>query len=229
MQKKIDRKKRIAIFAIITVIGISIAYYNGQTSSVYKNTKIWNFDSFAGNTLPPEFSAMSTDQDQSWMVKADPSAPSKPNVLAKMVINDTADYHAQLFPDSPTLSSANITMKFKIVSGQKAQSAGLLLRFIDHKHYFVVMADSMANRLSLCRQTPDFLICNYDKNVTISSGQWHDLKALLSTQGIGVYLDGKVVIRANDQNYQSGDVGLWTKQDTTAYFDDIKIQYNIEK
>ena len=229
MQKKLDRKKRIAIFAIITVIGISIAYYNGQTSSVYKNIKTWDFDSFVDDMSPPGFSVMTTDQDQSWIVKADPSAPSNPNVLAKIVFNDTADYHAQLFPDSPTVSSANITMKFKIVSGQKAQSAGLLLRFIDHKHFFVIMADSMTNRLSLCRQTPDYLICNYDKNVTITLGKWHDLKALLSTQGIGVYLDGKVIIRANDQNYQSGDVGLWTKQDTTAYFDDVKMQYNVDK
>lgn len=227
MQKKplLDRKKRIAIFAIITIIGISIAYYNGQTSSVYKHTKIWDFDSFEDNTTPQGFSGLSTDQNDSWVVKSESSAPSKPNVLEKKVFNDTEDYHAQLFPNLPTISSANMTMKFKIVSGEKAQSAGLLLRFIDTKHYFVIMADSMANRLSLCKQTPDFLICNYDKTVTITRGEWHTLKALLSTQGIAVYLDGKVVIRANDQNYQSGDVGLWTKQDTVAYFDDIKIEY----
>ena len=133
---------------------------------------------------------MSTDQNASWIIKSESSAPSKPNVLEKNSTNDTADYHVQLFPDSPTVNTANVTMKFKIISGEKAKSAGLLLRFIDHKHYFVLMADSMANRLSLCKQTPDFLVCNYEKQVTITSGEWHTIKALVSSQGIAAYLDG---------------------------------------
>ena len=227
MQKKpfLDRKKRIAIFALITVIGISVAYYNGQVSSIYKHTKTWDFDSFQNGTIPQGFSEMSTDQNASWVIKSEPSAPSKPNVLEKKGLNDTADYHVQLFPDSPTVNSATVTMKFKIISGDKAKSAGLLLRFIDHKHYFVLMADSMSNRLSLCKQTPDFLVCNYEKQVKITSGEWHTIKALVSSQGIAAYLDDVVIIRANDQNYQSGDFGLWTKQDTSAYFDDIKVEY----
>ena len=62
--------------------------------------------------------------------------------LEKIPSNDTADYHLQLIPDSPNIDTENVTMSFKIVSGQHAQSAGMILRFIDDKHYFVLMADS---------------------------------------------------------------------------------------
>lgn len=222
---KFSKKKRLAIFAIITIIGIAYAYYNTQINSGYKHAKTWDFDSYQNGTIPPGFSDASTDLKPLWIVKSESSAPSLPNVLEKIPSNDTADYHLQLIPDSPNVDTENVTMSFKIVSGQHAQSAGMILRFIDAKHYFVLMADSDQNRLSLCKNTPEFLICNYDKQVTITPNQWHTLKALVSSQGIAAYLDGQVIIRANDHNYLEGQVGMWTKKDTHAYFDDFKMEY----
>jgi len=220
-----SKKKRLTIFAAITIIGISFAYYNAEVNSGYHHVKIWNFDSYQNGTVPQGFSELSTDQKSLWVIKSDSSAPSKPNVLEKISINDTADYHLQLIPDSPNVDTENVTMSFKIVSGDHAKSAGMILRFVDDKHYFVLMADSAQNRLSLCKDTPEFLICNYDKSVTITPGEWHTMQALVSSQGIAAFLDGQLIIRANDHNYQSGEVGMWTKKDTGAYFDDFKIEY----
>jgi hypothetical protein len=222
---KFSKKTRLAIFAVITIIGISYAYYNAQINSGYHHAKTWDFDSYQNGTIPQGFADLSTDQKPYWIIKSEPTAPSKPNVLEKIPINDTSDYHLQLIPDSPTVDTENVTMSFKIVSGEHAKSAGMILRFIDPKHYFVLMADSEQNRLSLCKNTPDFLICNYDKSVTITPGQWHTMEALVSSQGIAALLDGQLIIRANDHNYQSGQVGMWTKKDTGAYFDDFKIEY----
>jgi len=222
---KSSKKKRLAIFAVITVIGISFAYYNAEINSGYHHVKMWNFDSYQNGTVPQGFAELSTDQKTSWIIKSEPSAISKPNVLEKLPINDTSDYHLQLIPDSPSVDTENVTMEFKIVSGENAKSAGMILRFIDSKHYFVLMADSAQNRLSLCKNTPDFLICNYDKQVTIAPGEWHTMEALVSSQGIAAFLDGQLLIRANDHNYQSGEVGMWTKKDTGAFFDDFRIEY----
>lgn len=207
------------------MIGISYAFYNSQLNSGFKHTITWNFDSYQNGTLPQGFADLSTDKTPSWVIVSDPTAPSQPNVLKKIPLNDTNDYHLQLIPNSPNVDTENVTMNFKIVSGQDAKSAGMILRFIDIKHYFVLMADSGVNRLSLCKNTPDYLICNYDKTVTIAPGQWHTLKALVSSQGIAAFLDGQVIIRANDHNYLSGQVGVWTKKDTGALFDDLKIEY----
>lgn len=208
------------------MVGISYAYYNSQINSGYHHVKMWDFDSYQNGTVPPGFAELSTDSKSSWIVKSDSSAISKPNVLEKIPSNDNAtDYHLQLIPDSPSVDTENVTMKFKIVSGENAKSAGMILRFIDQKHYFVLMADSAQNRLSLCKNTPDFLICNYDKSVTIAPGEWHTMEALVSSQGIAAYLDGQLIIRANDHNYLSGADGMWAKKDTGAYFDDFKIEY----
>ncbi len=222
---RFSKKKRLAVFAVITIIGVSFAYYNSQVNSGYHNAKMWNFDSYQNGTVPKEFAGLSTDQQSSWIIKSDSSAVSKPNVLEKISTNGTDDYHLQIIPDSPSIDTENVTMKFKIVSGESAKSAGMILRFIDQKHYFVLMADSAQNRLSLCKNTPEFLICNYDKPVTIAPGEWHTMEALVSSQGIAGYLDGQLIIRANDHNYLSGADGMWTKKDTVAFFDDFKIEY----
>ncbi|MGI0066277.1 MAG: hypothetical protein ACREA5_02295 [Nitrosotalea sp.] len=222
---KFSKKRRLVIFAVITIIGISFAYYNTQINSGYHHVIMWDFDSYQNGTIPQGFAGLSTDQQTLWMIKSDPSATSKPNVLEKIPNNDTADYHLQLIPNSPSVDTENVTMKFKIVSGENAKSAGMILRFIDSKHYFVLMADSAQNRLSLCKNTPDFLICNYDKQVTIAPGEWHTMQALVSSQGIAASVDGQLLIRANDHNYQSGEVGMWTKKDTGAFFDDFRIEY----
>lgn len=222
---KFSKKKRLGIFAVITIIGISYAFYNSQINSGFKHSMMLNFDSYQNGTVPEGFTEGSIDPKFSWIIRAEPSAPSLPNVMERVSVNDSSDYHYQLIPNSPTVDTENVTMNFKIVSGNQAKSAGMILRFIDTKHYFVLMADSNNNRLSLCKNTPDFLICNYDKTVTISAGQWHTLKALVSSQGIAASLDGNIIIQANDHNYLSGQVGMWTKKDTGAYFDDFKIEY----
>jgi len=221
-----SRKRRYTIAAIIAGIGIAIAFYNSEQSFSYKNSKEWNFDSYQDNTLPPEFSYSETDSSLGlWIVKSDDSTATKPNVLAKLPGNDNLDYHMQLMPDSPTVTSAAISMKFKIVSGQKAEAAGLILRFIDKSHYFVLMADAMNNRISLCKSDIEFIVCNYEAKAQISVGQWHTLKAFVSSEGVGGFLDDKLFIKANNQYYQTGQIGLWTKKDTEAYFDDLKIDY----
>lgn len=215
-----------AIYAVITTIGVIVAGYNAMHSFNFTNSKEWNFDSYQNNALPPDLVAMETDHiPGSWVIKADDSAPSKPNVLAKLPGNDNSTYHIQIMPDSPTITEAEVSVKFKIVSGQQAQAAGLILRFIDKSHYFVLMADAAHNRLSLCKSDSEFVVCNYEKPAQISVGQWHTLKAGISAQGIGGYLDGTELIKANNEYYQNGEIGLWTKDDTEAYFDDLTLSY----
>jgi len=221
------RKKRYVLYGILTAIGIGFAFYQAETSFNWKNSKVWNFDSYLVNTVPPNFAESETDPTPGlWVVKADNSAPSGSNVLAKLPGNDNLDYHLQIMPDSPSSASLEeVKVEFKIISGQKAQAAGLILRFQDKDHYFVLMADAMNGRFSLCRLEQPYLICNYEHQAQISTGEWHTIKANVSPEGLGGYLDDKLLIRANNQAYQDGQIGLWTKGGTEAYFDDLELNY----
>ena len=221
------RKKRYAIASIVAIIGITFAYYNVIQAGPYKTTKEWNFDSYKNGTVPDGFSYLQTDaQPGYWVVKSDPSAPSKPNVLAKLTDNDTTfDYHIQLMPDGIESTNSETSVQFKINSGKQEQAAGLIIRFMDNQHYFVLVADSKNQLFSLCKADPEKLLCIEDKPANVTLGQWHTITTDVSAQGIAGYLDGKLLIQRYDQHYQNGQLGLWTKKDTEAYFDNLTIKY----
>ncbi len=224
---RFSRKKRYAIALIVAIIGITIAFYNAEKSAPYQSTKEWHFDSYQNNTVPNGFTYLQTDDKPGlWIVKSDPSAPSTPNVLVKLPDNDTKfQYHIQLMPDAVQTSNSETSVKFKIISGHEAQAVGLVVRFVDNDHYFVLVADAVNNRFSVCRAEPSTLLCILDKKAVISTNEWHTITAYVSDQGIAGYLDDKLLIRLNDQHYQTGQQGLWTKEDTEAYFDDLNIKY----
>jgi hypothetical protein len=114
------------------------------------------------------------------------------------------------------------------MSGEEQRAAGLIVRFQDVNHYFVLMADAMNHKFSLCKAQTGIqgLICTQDKDANITIGQWHSVRAVVAGQGIAGYLDDVRLLQRNDQNYMGGGpIGLWTKGDSNVYFDNLKVIY----
>lgn len=162
-----------------------------------------------------------------WIVKPDETDPSKPQVLASLPSNETGTgYHLAIAPGG-AYSDFQASVKFKIISGEQ-RVAGLIVRFQDVNHYFVLMADAMNHKFSLCRAQTGFqgLVCTQDKDVNITIGQWHSIRAEVAGQGIAGYLDGVRLLQRNDQNYMGGGpIGLFAKGDSNVYFHDLKVIY----
>jgi hypothetical protein len=236
-----NRKKRYIIAASVAVPIIIFALYSTAQSEPYRNSKIWNFVSPKEKTgmscgaycvVPPApnfaFVNMLGQQEKGgWIVKPDETDASKPEVLASLPSNETgAGYHLAIAPGG-AYSEFQASVKFKIISGEQ-RVAGLIVRFQDVNHYFVLMADAMNHKFSLCRAQTGFqgLVCTQDKDLNITMDQWHSIRAEVAGQGIAGYLDGVRLIQRNDQNYMGGGpIGLFTKGDSNVYFHDLKVLY----
>jgi hypothetical protein len=221
------RKKRYIIATSIAVFSISIALYNAAETHPYKNSKVWNFDSYQEKSMLGKMFSIGTNSEEkgTWIIKSDELATSKPNLLAKLSDNETGSgYHLLIMPEG-TYSNFEASVNFKITSGEKEQAAGLVIRFQDMNHYIVIIADAMNHRFSLCRAEPDNLICTQDVDYNVTIRQWHTIMVQVASQGIAGYLDGKRILLRSDQHYITGQIGLCTKGDTGAYFDDLKIAY----
>ena len=221
------RRKRYIIAASIAVVAISVALYYAAENNPYKSSKAWNFDSYQENSIPDGFLSMQTGsgEEGTWVVKSDKTAASKPNVLARLSSNYTESSYPILIMPDLGYSNFKTSVKFKIISGEKEQAAGLIFRLQDGNHYFVLVADAVNDRFSLCRAEPAKLVCTQDVKVNITTGKWYTITAHASAQGIAGHLDDKLLIQRYDQHYISGQIGLWTKGDSEAYFDDLKIDY----
>lgn len=221
------RRKRYIIAAGISVTAISIALYFAGEANPYKNSETWNFDSYEVNSVPDGFLSMQTGTGEkaTWIVKADGSTTSAPNVIAQLSTNYTESSYKILMIPEQGYSNFKVSVKFKIISGEKEQAAGLVFRLQDRNHYFVLAADALNDRFSLCRAEPDRLICTQDVTVNIAADQWYTITAHVASQGVAGYLDDKLLIQRYDQHYTTGAIGLWTKGDSVVHFDDLKIDY----
>ncbi len=220
------RRKRYIIAASFAVVAIAVALYYAAESNPYKNSRAWNFDSYKANSAPDGFLSNQSDSGGVWAVQPEETAVSKPNVMAQLAGNETeSNYRILIVEDQQGYTQFKASMKFKIISGEKEQAAGLIIRFQDINSYFVLVADAANGRFSLCRAEPGNLICTQDVNVDITTGEWHTITAHAAAQGIAGYLDDKRLIQRYDQHYMGGLIGLWTKGDSKVYFDDLSIVY----
>jgi hypothetical protein len=219
------RRKRYIIAACIGIVAITVALYSAAQSNPYRNFREWKFDSDKEGKLPDDFLPVDGKSEDAWVIKSHEPTVSGSNLLSKMSSNLTDSDYSVIIVSDRGYSNFKASVKFKIISGEKEQAAGLVFRFQDRNHYFVLVADSANDRFSLCRAEVDKMICTQDVNVKITKDEWHTISAHVAQQGIAGYLDDKLLVQRYDKHYSVGTIGLWTKGDSEVYFDDLAIHY----
>ena len=152
------------------------------------------------------------------MVEADPTAPSKPNVLKQ---SGSGTFPWCVKPDVQ-LADGYVEVKFKPVSGREDQAGGLVWRWKDGDNYYVARANALENNVSLYytqngkRNTLKYVDAPVPRNA------WHTLRVEFAAKKIRVILDGKQYIEMDDDHFSAaGAVGVWTKADSVTLFDDF--------
>lgn len=111
----------------------------------------YNFDSVQAGALPPTFSSVRTGDGPvgKWEVRAEETAPSKPNVLAQTSA-DTTDYRFPIaVSNEGAFKDLELSVKFKAISGSVDQAGGLVFRYRDENNYYVVRANALENNYRL--------------------------------------------------------------------------------
>jgi hypothetical protein len=178
-----------------------------------------NFDDDATGSTPAGWTCGVTwGGSPRWVVAADPSAPSKPNVLMET--------GSGTFPwcvkSGTALTDGFIEVKFKSISGREDRAGGLVWRWKDGENYYVARANALEDNVSLyytergSRKTLKYV------DAPVASGAWHTLRVEFAGSRIAVLLDGKRYIEFDDNHISgSGAVGVWTKADSVTAFDDF--------
>ena len=178
-----------------------------------------NFDSDAVGSVPAGWTCGVTGRGAPlWAVAADPSAPSKPNVLKQS--------GSGTFPwcvvKGVALADGFVEVKFKPIDGREDQAGGLVWRWKDGDDYYVARANALENNVSLyytergSRKTLKYV------DAPVARGAWHTLRVEFADAHIVVTLDGKRYVELDDTHIRGpGTVGVWTKADSVTAFDDF--------
>jgi len=186
----------------------------------------YNFDSDSAGQLPNKFHASRTGQgsESKWAVMADPTAPSKPNVVAQTSTDKTDYRFPLLIADEGSFRDLDISVKFKAVSGSVDQAGGLVFRLKDANNYYIVRANALEDNYRLYHVVNGGRVQFAGANFKVSSGAWHELRVEAVGNKFTCYFDGAKKIEATDDTFKdAGKVGLWTKADSVTYFDDLRV------
>ncbi len=154
-----------------------------------------------------------------WAVEDMAGAPSGAKVLVQRATNN--EFNIIVAPTA--YRDADVTMKFKPISGREDASGGIVFRFNDGK-YYVVRANALEN---------NFRLYYYDRgrrqlaSASVKPpalGQWHTLRVVAVGDQIQAWLNGTQYLNHRDSRFTSGAVGLWTKADSITAFDDLVIR-----
>ena len=153
-----------------------------------------------------------------WAVAADPSAPSKPNVLKQS--------GAGTFPwavkKDVSIGDGFVETKFKPISGRQDQAGGVVWRWKDADTYYVARANANEDNVSLYYTTRGIRTTIKYVDAPVPGNVWHTIRVEFAGNKIRVLLDGKLYIEARDEHItESGAVGVWTKADSVTAFDDF--------
>ena len=187
---------------------------------------VYNFDTDKEGQAPAKFQFALTGQGgkPEWVIKSDPTAPSKPNVLAQTSADKT-DYHFPLaIAEGGTYRDLELSVKFKAVEGSIDRAAGMVFRLADPDNYYIARANALEDNYRLYHVIKGRRQQFAGANFKVEPGKWHELRVECVGNKITCYYDNVKRIEATDNTFkEAGKVGLWTKADSVTYFDDFAV------
>jgi hypothetical protein len=185
------------------------------------------FDDSKAGEIPADWIATKTGKgNPKWTVEKDDTAPSKPNVLKQ---SGEATYPLCIKNDT-SLQDGFVEVKFKSVSGDDDQAAGVIWRCQDADNYYVCRANALEDNVVLYKTVKGKRSSleivgrkgGYGVDEPVAKGKWHTLRVEFAGKKFTVIFDGKKLFEVEDETFKdAGKVGLWTKADSVMLFDDF--------
>lgn len=154
----------------------------------------------------------------SWQPVADPDAPDG-WALAETAGDPTDLRFPLCISPQAVTRDFDATLRFKPISGTRAQVAGLMFRAQSANDYYVVRANSLDNSVRLYRMEKGKRSQLASKEAPIEAGKWHSLRVIAANERFEVALDGKPLFDVNDRSLpQSGPLGVWSQADSVTRY-----------
>jgi hypothetical protein len=197
--------------------------------------EIINFDSFQPGPVAPGWTVAMTHTGGApkWEVLNDPTAPSKPNVLAQTSSDPTDGRFPLAILDKANFQNGELTVRSKAIAGRVDQGAGLVWRYRDPNNYYLVRANALEDNVVLYKiqngrrdsiapkGTP---AATYGVNHKVPTKTWNTLRVTFNGPLFTVYFNREKLFDVEDSTFrEAGKVGLWTKADSVIYFDDFEV------
>ncbi|HUR25819.1 MAG TPA: family 16 glycoside hydrolase [Candidatus Thermoplasmatota archaeon] len=177
-----------------------------------------DFEATPAGALPSTIRAAVGD----WAVQAAATATSGDQVLfqGSMRLSNT---YALATVDVP--ADLRATVDVQVASGTTEREAGLALRYRSPDETYVFNIDANEGGVRFTRVHEGIRDDIYkDRTTKFYPNQWYALELHADGSTFTGFVDGRPVFQVSDPTHADGRVGLWTRADTTARFDDLVVR-----
>jgi hypothetical protein len=231
------KPKHAGVAGLLMVLAITglicgVDWARGEASSAMQDASRggigWAFDDQKAGTVPGNWKIAQTGaraKPAKWEVVADTTAPSAPNVVALTKTENTGTTFNLLMAETPPLKDLSVEAKVKVLSGRNNQGSGVFWRAVDPNNYYLARWTGLSNnfRVYCIKDAKPRRLANV--NVRVDRKAWHKIEVSHQGDRIVASLDGKRLVDVKDTALpNAGRVGLVTKADASAAFDDVRVQ-----
>jgi Beta xylosidase C-terminal Concanavalin A-like domain len=212
----------VLLLSALVALGCSEAAEAGAREAI-----TLDFDATAVGELPEGFSTALTGGGgpAAWRVVEDATAPSGGKVLAQTSTDRTSARFPLCLYEGLTAADVEVSVRFKPVSGTVDQAAGLVARYRDKDHYYIVRANALEHNVRLYKVERGKRTQFAGVAVKVPANAWQTLTLEVKGTHFRVFLNDNLLFEADDRTFRdAGKVGLWTKADSVTYFDDLAVK-----
>jgi FlaG/FlaF family flagellin (archaellin) len=217
----------VSVVAVVGLVAVTVSWSPGKAEAEERFTKpgkiyTWNF---AADTLEHK-PVHSVAFGGTWKVLADSAdtAQTAKRFLRQTEDDDGVAFHYLSFT-KPTLDDVDVSVRFRIVSGEIDPAVGILFQ-MDRKGtsgYLVRVSGKSGGLVFhylLYGRRRDL---RFAKTEPIELMTWHTISISRKGSVLRASLDGKERMMVRDERSSKGTVGLWTEDDTVADFKELAV------
>lgn len=188
-------------------------------------TRTWSFDGDKASEPPAGFQLVKTGgKAGKWVVKAEGSAPSGPNVLAQLDDDRTEARFALALANDVSARDARVSVRCRMVSGKVEQACGVVARWKDEKSYYLARVNGLDKDVNVyvVKDGKRQKLGGW-KGATIGDA-WHTIQLEVQGEKLVLSWDGTPIFEASDKTWtDAGRAGVWIRADSVTYFDDFAV------
>jgi hypothetical protein len=212
----------------LLVCGLSGAEKHFDFRDLKPGTTPPGFQSILMGAGPPGEWKIVMDDVPSLLTPLTPGAGSgyKQGVVAQLSRDRTDERFPMLMYNDEAFGDFTLATRFKIVSGEAEQMAGIAFRMLDEKNYYYIRASALGGTFYFFKIVNGQRIGPIGNNLPIARGVWQDLVIECKGSRIHALLNGKEAIPwLDDTTFTAGRIAFWTKSDSVTHFGDTQITY----
>lgn len=194
------------------------------------------FDDERPGSIPPGWTVAMTHDGgpPKWEVLRDATAPSGSQVLAQTSTDPTnARYPLAIYERAKPVNGS-VSVRFKPISGERDQAAGIVWRYRNPDNYYIVRANALEDNVVLYKVEAGKRVSlapvgtapgTYGVKHPVPKQTWSTLRVDFSGERFEVFLNGARIMEVRDPTFTAaGLTGLWTKADSVTHFDDYLVE-----